>query len=126
MDTKTRAAKIVADLQPYVLEWNLQEKEDLKPILIRIITSQLEEAISDALKDREVLYEKDLKMRIDRAVREDRELYRHCMHCRIQAIEETKKKAAGIADDHECLNETESERCGCSALIAERIRAIEA
>lgn len=35
---------------------------------------------------------------LDEAVREDREQFRHCMHCRIQAIEETKKKAAGIAE----------------------------
>lgn len=47
-----------------------------------LVLTQLDEAVSSALKDREIAYEKDLKMRVEKAVRDDREEFRHCMHCR--------------------------------------------
>lgn len=97
------------------------DKKDVDKILL----AGLDKAVSDALKDREILYEKDLKMRIDEAVGEVVASYdKRCLeHSDIEykrGFAAAREKAALIAD--EICDPDEGYPI---TVYAERIRAME-
>ena len=99
MDTKARAEKI----RDYAISHLIGDNK-----FVKFITSQLDQAVSYALKDREIVYEKDLKMRVDKAILEDRDnrcaddLYKRSFeNGRLVGFAAAQEKAAGIAEEVE-------------------------
>lgn len=89
-----------------------------------LVKMRIDKAVSDALKDMEVLYEKDLKMRIDRACRsaeQDGNIDGYKKGCEA-GFASAREQAAMIVSEPRIypLRESVSEH------IAERIRAMEA
>lgn len=107
MTNEELAEKIISTYVPI-----LKTKEFTVDITIRehlkaAIIATLDEAVSDALKDREVLYEKDLKMQIEHAVREAVMFERTNAGMTInwedgfnKGFASAREMAAGIAEDH--------------------------